>query len=74
MKQVFWMTLVFTFIGFAGLGFFIAGASFLLVGTLEQILTKLKLPSLPISWLRLQITRFGDAMLDGMEQISLERR
>lgn len=74
MKQVFWHSLIFAFIGFAGLGFFLAGAAFLLVGTLEQLLTKLRIPSLPVSWLRQQITRFGDAMLDGMEQINMERR
>jgi ABC-type antimicrobial peptide transport system permease subunit len=71
MKQIFFQSLIFMFVGVISAIFFALGAAYLLVGLIEKGLGLLKVPVNRVTWVRQKIADGGDAMLDGLEQVRL---
>ena len=67
MKNMFFLVLTFILIGAMYFGFFVFGSLFLLIGSIEKLLVKIKFPHCYVSLLRKKIIIFADNCLEKIE-------
>ena len=67
MKNMFFLVLTFILIGAMYFWFFVFGSLFLLIGSIEKLLVKIKFPHCYVSLLRKKIIIFADSCLEKIE-------